>query len=64
VGDRFVIGLVDIGVKQTLQLMPELTLDKATAVARQYKQVKEQLKTQEQMQHSTMSVHAVHSYPI
>ena len=30
VRSRFVIGLVDVGVKQMLQLMPELTLDKAT----------------------------------
>ena len=61
-GDRFVIGLVDVGVKQKLHLMPELTLDKATAAARQYEQVKEQLKTQEKMHHSTMSVYALHSY--
>ena len=44
--------------------MPELTLDKGIAVARQYEQVKEQSKIQEQMQHSAMSVLAVPSYPV
>ncbi|XP_014676826.1 PREDICTED: uncharacterized protein K02A2.6-like [Priapulus caudatus] len=54
VRDRFVVGLLDRGVKQNLQLMPDLTLDKASAVARQHEQVKLQM-VQQQASHQEVS---------
>ena len=46
VRDRFVVGLKDMAVKQKLQLIADLSLDKAITIARQHEQVKEQLKLQ------------------
>ncbi len=50
VRDRFVVGLQDTSVKQKLQLIEDLTLEKAVTIARQHEQVKQQL-AQQQAQH-------------
>ena len=47
VRDRFVVGLRDTVVKQKLELIDDLTLDKAVTIARQHEQVKIQLAQQE-----------------
>ena len=56
VHDRFVVGLRDMAVKQKLQLITDLSLDKAITIARQHEQVKEQLKLQSGSPSSSASI--------
>ena len=53
VKDRFVVGVRDQAVKGKLQLITDLSLDKAMSIARQHEQVKLQMREQqlEQDQH-------------
>ena len=46
VRDRFVIGLNDYKLKEKLQLIHDLSLDKALEIARQHEQIKLQMKQQ------------------
>ena len=45
--DRFVMGVRDQAVKQKLQLITDLSLDKAMTIARQHEQVKLQMREQQ-----------------
>ena len=45
VSDRFVMGVKNQAVKQKLQLITDLSLDKAVTIARQHEQVKLQMRT-------------------
>ena len=56
VRDRFVIGMKDTQVKQKLQLIPDLTLDRAVLIARQHEQVKEQVRQQSAEVHEAVQV--------
>ena len=48
VRDRFVMGIHDPSVKQKLQLISDLSLDKAVTIARQNEQVLSQMRAQQQ----------------
>jgi hypothetical protein len=43
--DRFVLGLTDVDVKRKLHLEPDLTLEKAIKIAKQFEQVHSQMAT-------------------
>ena len=46
IGDRLVLGVMDKELSETLQLAPDVTLEKAIDLARRSKQVKSQLSAQ------------------
>ena len=54
--DRLVIGLRDSRVKEKLQLVSDLSLDKAITIARREEMIKEQMKLQERMKNEAVAV--------